>query len=170
MNEVCRLEFQVVEAGNTEDAPEGEDSVFGISDACREQLLSMECKEIGYDWLTAVIASKSTQTDLEFAKNLVKILELDLCKKLFPSDFSLKMSERVLQNMENVLGEEMKEVRQILSKLHDESQYWCRKYTLEKDLSRKKELLLDIQRRCKCCENMRMRNKSVLSSSRHGNR
>ena len=49
--------------------------------------------------------------------------------------------------MENVLGEEIEEVRQTLSKMQDESQYWRRKYTLEKELSRKKELLLDIQRR-----------------------
>lgn len=53
MDKICRLEFQVVKAENSEDFVD--DSPFTIVDAEGEHLLSMDGREIAYDWIASLL-------------------------------------------------------------------------------------------------------------------
>ncbi len=147
LDKVCRLEFQVVEAADSEDF-EG-DSLFTIAEAEKEQKLSMDIYEIGYDWLEALLLVHDEEEDLKFAEDFLEILQGEICRKLNPSDFIGLISERILDYLKNTLEREIKEIDASLKEFSEERQHWRKKSALEKKRARKQHLLLDIRKKCR---------------------
>lgn len=145
LNKICCLEFQVVEAENSEDFTD--DSPFTLADADRESLLTMSSWEIGLDWITALILGKENLENEEFAEKLVGIMELEMFEKIQPSDFRELISEQLMGFMEETLEKELGEIEGKQRKLSDE--HWRIKYALEKKMARIQHLLLDIRKKCR---------------------
>ena len=87
LDRVCRLEFQIVEAEDSEDGPE--EDVFSIVDAAKEGMLSMKRKDIGLDWLIAEAgcagAGRAAAGDIRHtARRLKEILEHEMCEGINP--------------------------------------------------------------------------------------
>lgn len=120
LNKICFLEFQVVEAENSEDT-EGfeEDSRFTIAEAGREGLLDMSFLEIGLDWITALLLGKENHENAESAEKLVGIMEFEMFEKIQPSDFRELISEQMLGFMEEILENELGEIDGKQRKLSD---------------------------------------------------
>lgn len=165
LDQICRLEFQVVEAENSEDFTD--DSPFTVADAGREQKLSMSIYEIGYDWLEALLIDKGHDESLDFARGLLNVWQNELCSKLNPSDFDWLISEKLLDYMEKLLEEEIKKIDARVGNISYDSQFWRERYALEKEQARKQHLLLDIRRKCRKQKNeVEKQNKvSVLKAS-----
>lgn len=118
LDQICCLEFQVAEAEDSEGFED--DSPFTVADAGKEQKLSMSIREIGYDWLEALLMDKGNDESLQFAGKLLKVLQDELCRKLNPSDFDWLISEKLLDHMETLLEEEIKEIDTKLKSLPNE--------------------------------------------------
>lgn len=159
LDKICRLEFQVTEAEDSEDFVE--DSVFTIVDAQKEHMLSMDEWEIAYDWIAALLLGETNNEDMEFARKLVGILGLELCKKIQVSDFSVYISEVVLNFIEEILEKEIETISLEMEKITDKSRYWRENRMLEKRKTRNQHLLLDIRKNCRKKENR------ILEESEH---
>ncbi len=146
LDRICRLEFQVVEAEDSEDFED--DSPFTITDAGREQKLSMDIYEIGYDWLEALLLDKEDE-NLEFAENLLKVFENELCQELSLSDFKGLFSEKLLDHVEDILEKEIEEADAELKECSGDSRLWRKQYTFKKRKARSQHLLLDIRKKCR---------------------
>lgn len=146
LDRICRLEFQVVEAEDSEDF--ADDSPYTVSDAVKEQKLSMKIYEIGYDWLESLLLDKGNETP-EFAGTLLNILENELCQDLSLSDFKEMISEKLLDYVESILEKKIEKADEKLKEYSKDSQFWIERYTLEKKKARSQHLLLDIRRKCR---------------------
>lgn len=148
LNKICCLEFQVVEAENSEDT-EGfeEDSRFTIAEAGSEGLLDMSFREIELDWITALLLGKENHENAEFAEKLVGIMELEMFEKIQPSDFRELISEQMLGFMEEILENELGEIDGKQGKFSDKD--WRAKYELGKKRGRIQHLLFDIRKKCR---------------------
>lgn len=146
LDRICRLEFRVVEAEDSEDF--ADDSPFTIVDAGKEQKLSMSIYEIGYDWLEALFLDKEDE-NLEFAEKILKVFENEFCQELSLSDFKGLFSEKFLDYVEGILVEEIKETDAELKKCSKDSRLWRKQYTFKKKNARRQHLLLDIRTRCR---------------------
>lgn len=147
LNSVCRLEFRVEEAAESEDSPDG--SRFSIENAVEESLLTTDMRTIAYDWIESLLMSEKKKEELEFAERLLEILYLPLCKELQLSDFAGMLSKILLDLIEKILEEEVEEINAALEILSDERAGWREKYELEKKKSRNRHLFLDLQKRCR---------------------
>lgn len=165
LDKVCRLEFQVVEAADSEDL--AEDPLFTIADVGKEQKLSMDIYEIGYDWLKAFLLDRDEEEDLKFAEKFLEILQSEICRKLNPSNFAWLISESLMDHLEEILEKEVINLDTSLKNFSDESQYWREKYVLEEKRARKQHLLLDIRKKCRKQEKetKKMDRVSVLRAS-----
>lgn len=142
LNKICCLEFQVVEAEDSEDFMD--DSRFTLVDAGRESLLAMSPREIGLDWITALLLGKENLENAEFAEKLIGIMELEMFEKIQPSDFRELLSEQLMGFMEETLEKALGEISEKLEKFSDK--HWREKYALEKKRARIQHLLLDIRK------------------------
>jgi len=147
MDKVCRLEFQVEDAEDSEDTGDGEP--FSIAAAKKEQLLFTDTRDIGYDWITALLFGKENHEDMEFAAKLVDILNFEMCEKLQLSDFKTLISEKLLGLIEKVLNEKLCGIDMELKKFPDRTIHWSAVYPLEKEKARNEHLLLDIHKECR---------------------
>ncbi len=164
LDRICRLEFQVVEARDSEDFED--DSPFTIKDAGKEQKLSMSVYEIGYDWVEALLLDKEDE-NLEFAENLLKVLKNELCQEMSLSDFTGLFSEKLLDHVEGILEKEIEEMDEVLKECSRDSRSWQKQYIIKKLKARSEHLLLDIRKKCREQEKKaEMSNKvSVLKAS-----
>lgn len=166
LDKLCRLEFQVIEAEDSEDSVE--DSTFTIVDAQKEHMLSMDERKIAYDWIAALLLGETNSESMEFAGKLVDILGFELCKKVQVSDFGAYISDGLLNFIEEILERETETICSDLEKIADRSRYWQENHTLEKRKARNQHLLLDIRKNCRKRENNILeesRNVSVLQAS-----
>lgn len=163
LDKVCRLEFQVVEAEDSEDFED--DSPFTIADAGKEQKLSMHIYEIGYDWLEALLMDHEEEEDLKFVGGFLEILQSEICRKLNPSDFAGIITENFLDYMEEILEKEVKEMDTELEKFSKERQSWREKYDLEKKRARSQHILLNIHKKCRNQGEKNFNEVSVLGAS-----
>lgn len=165
LDKVCRLDFQVIEAEDSEDFED--DSPFTIADAEQEQKLSVRNCDIGYDWLKALLLAHKEEEDSKLAERVLVILQNKICRKLNPSDFKEILSENHLNYMEKILENEIKEIDINLTEIPEERQYWRERYALEEKRARKQHLLLDIRKKCKKQENetQKQDKASVLNAS-----
>lgn len=147
LDKVCRLEFQVEESEDSEDF-QG-DSTFTIAAAEGEQLLSMKAREIGRDWIQALLLGSGNDESPEFAAKLMDIFSFDLCKQLRISDFHVSISETLLGFLECQLEQEKEQFSAELAKFSDTRRYWREQYTLKSDMARAAHLLLDIRKKCR---------------------
>lgn len=147
LDQICTLEFQVMEAEDSEDFED--DSPFTITDAGREQLLVMDTREIGYDWILALFKGRGDHENVEFARKLADILKLELCRKLQLSDFYEYVTEKFLDIMEVLLEGEIKEIRRDLEQIQDRRMQWRTVHMLEEKMTRNQHLLLDIRKKCR---------------------
>lgn len=165
LDKVCQLEFQVVEAEDSEDFED--DSPFTIADAVKENLLTMNTREIGYDWIEALLLGEEDNENLEFAKKLVGILELELCKGVNLSDYAGIISERLLEFIEQILEDEVRKIHAALKNISGEKRQWREAYAFEKKKARNQHLLLDLQKKCRNRNNIleKSMTASVLQAS-----
>lgn len=161
LDKVCRLEFKVVEAEDSESGDFVEGSLFTIADAQRENLLSVKGWEIAYDWIETLLLGESNNECMEFAGKLVNVLCLELCEKVQVSDFSANISKELLDFIEKVLEREIETICADLEKITDKSRYWRENRRLEKSKTRRQHLLLDIRKNCRKQEN------NILDESKH---
>ena len=115
LDRVCRLEFQIVEAEDSEDGPE--EDVFSIVDAAKEGMLSMKRKDIGLDWLIAEAgcagAGRAAAGDIRHtARRLKEILEHEMCEGINPEALLGKgFPEGIFSEMSTLLEKEIAEGR-----------------------------------------------------------
>ena len=146
LDRICRLEFQVVEAKNTENFED--DSPFTIADAAKEQKFSMRMEEIGFHWLESMLLDRKGEDGPAFAGELLEAFRSEICKNLSPSDLCALMSEKLLDHMETILERAVDEMDAELKSIPQEGKYWRKKYEIEKKKARDEHLLLDIRRKC----------------------
>lgn len=147
LDRVCRLEFQVDEAKESEDCYAG--STFTVADAIKERLLPMEMRDIGYDWMVTTLLSEEDTNNMKFAEKLVEILHLELCKELQLSDFVALLPEMLLDSIEKILQKEVDEINVALEAVLGKTNCWREHYDLEMKKSRNRHLFLDLQKNCR---------------------
>lgn len=145
LNQICYLEFQIVDAEDSEDV--ADDSAFTLTDAGRESLLTMSLREIGLDFITALLLGTENLENAEFAEKLVGIMELEMFEKIQPSDFRELISEQLMGFMEETLKKELGEISGQQEKFSEK--HWRTKYELGKKQARIQHLLLDIRKKCR---------------------
>lgn len=147
---IRNLQFDVQEAEDSEDS-RADDTPFTLLHAEEEGMLSIDSKDIGTDWIKAVVKSQKCRDREEFARQVVSMLMDPLCRKLTPEILlSENISEDVFLAMEDILKAEVLNEEILLEKMYFDPKFWREKYRHEKDLARKKKLLLNIQKKCLC--------------------
>jgi len=100
LDKICRLGFQVAEAEDTEDFVD--DSPYTIADAEAEQKLSMGKREIGYDWLQALLMERGDAVEMGFAREVASrvmfINEGMICEENEPEEFFSHPKNQRLQD------------------------------------------------------------------------
>lgn len=147
LDEICRLNFLVVKAERVEDFQK--DSCFTIIDAIKERLLSMNAREIGWDWITSLLRRHIVHDNISFAPILLEVFRCELCRDTCPSEFIEYISEELLNYMEKLLKEDETQLLKELKKYSDVRKYWHQLNSLEKELVKVHHLHLDIRNRCK---------------------
>lgn len=161
LDRVCRLEFQVIEAEDSEDGPE--EDTFSIVDAAQKGMLSMKRKEIGLDWLIAEMGCVSGHTAFghaasgcaenenirQTAKRLKEIMEHPMCDEINPEALPGKaISADIFSEMSAQLETEIVEGRAELDRRFHGQGYSREKFRAEDKLRRKRELVSNIRYRC----------------------
>ena len=140
LDRVCGLGFKVVEA---------EDSPFTVADADKEGMLSVKIRDVGIDWVTAVVRMTDQWESLELANLLVRIFEHPVCRKINPEILIDEMiPEGLFSHMLHILNTEISSTETMLSKRFSEIVYSHEEFLLEKELKRKQEIALDIRQKC----------------------
>ena len=165
LDRVCRLEFKVVEAVDSEDFED--DSPFTVADADEEGMLSVNIKDVGIDWVTSVVKMTDKWESLELANLLLRIFKQPICRKINPSILiGETIPEDLFSHMLNILNVEISGAEIMLNKMFSEIAYSHEKYLFEKKLKKKQEIALDI--RLKCIEPVQKKPQqkvSILASS-----
>lgn len=152
LGRVCRLEFHVVEASDSEDCDF--EPVFTLEDVGEERMLSRELAEIGIDWVRAVICSGDQKNGCSLAREIVEVLEHPVCKKIQPHMFlegvflQGRLSESFFLDILDVLGTEIENVETIFDKRFSDITYSREKVRFEQELIRKKEIAFNIRMKC----------------------
>ncbi|MDD3138331.1 MAG: hypothetical protein PHX08_05080 [Lachnospiraceae bacterium] len=92
LEQICRLEFHIIEAENTDDFSLDEEP-FTLDNAYEHGMLNTNKTEVVYDWLYAFYVVHKNLNPRELAQKLLQILMLPLCRVMMPSN--------VLTNVEN---------------------------------------------------------------------
>lgn len=162
LDRVCRLEFQVIEAEDSEDGPEKD--TFSIVGAAKEGMLSMGRKEIGLDWLTAetgcpgighaasgcaVSGGGEDENTRQTARRLKEILEHPMCDEVNPEALlEINLPEGIFSEMSALLETEITEGKAELDRRFHGQGYSREKFRAENKLRRKRELAANIRYRC----------------------
>ena len=147
LDRVCRLEFQVIEAKNTQNGPAGD--TLSIVDVTQEGMLSMKQKEIGLDWLTAEIGDAEAENTRQTAKRLKEILEHPMCDEINPEALTGKgLPDDIFSEMSALLETEITEGRAELDRRFPGQGYSREKFRAEDKLRRKREIASNIRYRC----------------------
>ncbi|HJC23443.1 MAG TPA: hypothetical protein H9761_07035 [Candidatus Eisenbergiella merdavium] len=152
LDRVCRLEFQIVEAEDSEDGPE--EDVFSIVDAAKEGMLSMKRKDIGLDWLIAEAgcagAGRAAAGDIRHtARRLKEILEHEMCEGINPEALLGKgFPEGIFSEMSTLLEKEIAEGRAEFDRRFSGQDYSREMHMAQETLRRKRELASNIRYRC----------------------
>ncbi|XCP84753.1 hypothetical protein ABXS75_17145 [Roseburia hominis] len=145
LDKVCRLEFQVIDAEDSEDI--GDDSPFTVADAEKERKLSMCMSEIGHDWVEALLLDNEDESP-EFAGKLLEVLDNEMCHEINLNDFNGLFSDKLLDYIEELLEKKIEKIDADLKVFSEESRAWWEKYALEKKKARSQHHLLDIRKKC----------------------
>ena len=158
---VCNLEFEVVEAPDSEDVYDG--SPFFLSDAVKEDLLSVSANDIGTDWIKAIIHLQEEWGGLDLAKRLVKVFANPFFKKLEPSILvGEKIPQDLFSNMADILEDQITDIKIYLDKNFPKNMFSNERYRYEEILERQKEVLLNIHERCLGADNGKTTTKSSM--------
>lgn len=155
LDRVCRLEFKVVEAPDSDEYADVDDSPFTLDVAAGEGVLSRELTEIGMDWVRAAIGRADERREGLPVREVIDILGSPVCKSVHPhmllEDELLegKWSDELLAQMEKALEEQIQESESIFQKRYANVRYSHEKLVFEENLIRKKEILLDIRLKCR---------------------
>mgnify|MGYP002509956288 CR=1 FL=1 len=155
LDKVCKLEFEVVEASESDDYVEAEDGLFTLADAVSEGMLSRKLAEIGMDWVRAALGRANERDESVPVREVLDLLEYPICKSVHPHmliDDELlagKFPDELLVHMENILGEEIQEDERFFREKYANVNYSYEKIRIRERLIRKKEILLDIQLKCR---------------------
>lgn len=155
MDKVCRLEFEVMEAPDSEDYVEVYEDGFTLVGADEERIFSRDLAEIGMDWVRAAIGRADERGDSAPAREILDLLENPICKNvhphMLPDDELLerRFSDELLTQMEKILDREIQEGERIFQERYDNVSYSHEKRRYREKLIRKKEILLDIRLKCR---------------------
>ncbi len=153
LDKVCRLTFQVFDASDSEDSAEEEEITLAAIGS--EGMLEMDNRQIGSLWITAAFHGKKQEGGAALAKRLVGLFADPLCAKLVPE---MLLSEsgssdeallgEVYSAMAGLLQQEIAKDEETLRSHFSGNSFSEERYDLEKCIARKRELLLNIERRC----------------------
>lgn len=155
LDKVCRLEFKVVEALDSDEYAEKETGPFTLTGAAKERMLSRQLTEIGMDWVRAVIGRAGEAGDSLPAREVVDLLEDPVCKNIHPHMLvedeltEGRVSNELLMHMENILVGEIQEGERIFQESYDSIRYSHEKLSFMEALDRKKEILQNIRLKCR---------------------
>lgn len=155
LDKVCILEFEVVEASGSDVYAEKEKGPFTLAGAAKEGMLSRQLTEIGMDWVRAVIGRAGEIGDSLPAREVIDLLENPICKNIHPhmlvEDELIegRVSNELLMHMENILTEEIQEGERIFQERYASIRYSREKGSFMEVLARKKEILQNIQLKCR---------------------
>lgn len=147
LDQICRLEFRVLKAERVEEFRDG--SSYIITDAVKEQMLSMNAREIGHDWIMCILRRTVVHEKIPFAQQLLEIFQSELCKDVCPSEFLEYISEEILDDIKELLEDNEIKLCNELEKYSDRRINWYNIKEIEKRLAKVQHLLLDINNRCK---------------------
>ena len=147
LDRICKLEFKVVEAPDSDGFED--DSPFTLLDAADEGMLSMSISDIGAVWITACVKQADRWDGLALAKRLVDIFEQPICKKNHPSMLiGEELPSDLFDHMLNILNGEILEEENKFKNMFSGARYSHEKFLYEKQLDRKREILMNIQLKC----------------------
>ena len=155
LDKVCRLEFEVVEAPDSDEYAEKETGPFVLAGAAKERMLSRQLTEIGMDWVRAVIGRAGERGDSLPAREVIDLLKNPICKNIHPHMLvedeltEGRVSNELLVHMENILAEEIQERERIFQERYASIRYSREKASFMEALDRKKEILQNIQLKCR---------------------
>jgi len=147
LDSVCKLEFKVVGSPLSDDFED--DSPFTLVHAADEGMLSMSISDIGADWVTACVKLADRCDGLELAKKLIDIFEQPICKKNNPSMLiGEEIPNDLFSHMLNILNARILDAETNFNNMFSETVFSHEKFLYEKELERKREILLNIQLKC----------------------
>ena len=129
LDKVCRLEFEVVEAPDSDEYAEKETGPFALAGAAKERMLSRQLTEIGMDWMRAVIGRAGERGDSLPAREVIDLLENPVCKNIHPHMLvedeltEGRVLNELLTYMENILAEEIQERERIFQERYANIRY-----------------------------------------------
>lgn len=147
LDRVCRLEFRVEEAEESEDMDyEGS---FTIEDAIREGKMPMDIRDVGTDWVTSVVRLTDRWDGKELAKILVRLFEQPVCGKINPSVLNKEViPEDLFSHMLTILDAEILNEEIMCSKMFPDEGDSAEKVQFERKLKKKQEMAEDIRANC----------------------
>lgn len=144
LERVCRLEFLVEESEESENFEY--EGVFTIEDAIREGKIPLDIKEVGRDWVSAVIRSRQQWDGRELAGRLVPILSEPVCRELEPSMISEQgLPEDLFFHMKAILEEEIKKEESTLRERFADQGMSTERSLLENRIKRKQAIMRDLR-------------------------
>lgn len=155
LDRVCRLEFKVVESSDSDEYADMDARPFTLAGAFKEGRLSRELPEIGLDWVRASIGRANEMGDSAPAREVIDILENPICKNvhphMLPDDELLEgiFSDELLVQMEKILTGEIQKGEKVFQGRYAEARYSPEKVRFRETIIRKKEILLNIQLKCR---------------------
>ena len=163
LGQICRLEFCIVEAEDSEDFSI-DDGPFTIDSAYEQGLLVTNKTELVYDWLYAFYMVHKNLEARELAQQLVELLMLPLCHAVLPSNVIDSIENKEVYNemillLEVAIEADTKEVQEKYFKKYTREGYY-----LKEKLNREMKLIEDLKKEIE--EKQSTGNQiSILSSS-----
>ena len=147
LDRVCRLEFRVEEAEESEDFDY--EGAFTIEDAIREGKMSVDIQSVGTDWVTSVVRLTDRWDGRELAKILVSLFEQPVCRTINPSVLCKEViPEDLFPQMLEILDAEIMNEEIMFSKMFPDDADSMEKELFEKKLKKKQEMAADIRANC----------------------
>ncbi|MDD4439826.1 MAG: hypothetical protein PHS04_17600 [Tissierellia bacterium] len=145
LGQICRLEFCIVEAEDSEDFST-EEEPFTIDSAYEHGMLATNKTEVVYDWLYAFYMVHKNLKAVELAQQLIELLMLPLCNVILPSNVIDSIENKEVHNEMILLLETIIEIdtKEVQEKYFDK--YSREGYYLKKKLDREMNLIDDLKK------------------------
>ena len=144
LGKICRLEFCIENAENSEDSSEDEDP-FTLNKAYEQGMLHTNKTEVVYDWIYAFYMANIHLESKELAGKLIELFMLPLCEVLLPSNVCCRLEDKEVHNemislLETAIEEDTK-----AAQIEYERKYTWEIYYAKERLKRENKLIEDLK-------------------------
>ncbi|MCR0203150.1 hypothetical protein MKC66_00310 [[Clostridium] innocuum] len=147
LSKIFELKISIQESEDSEDAPEEE--YIELSDSYIKENLSHDVCNAGTDWIRSFMYITAGQSDSFRAWELIRMLETPICEKLKPRILKeYGGSEELFVSMKSALENEIADLEIKKTELQKDGSKYSKLLKIDKQLTRKNELLIDISMQC----------------------